>query len=152
MAVDIKEMSRRILEEVYGRGEVDVLDEVCDPSFRSHDPLAGDSDAAGVKQQARMYRTAFPDLKPELLGACAEGDTACTRWRMSGTHRKALMGIEPTGKRITVEGISFDRFRNGKLVESFTQWDTLHFLRALGAIPEARPAGPTAAEPRPDAY
>lgn len=149
---DIKQMSRRILEEVFGQGKVDVLDEICAPSFTGHDPLAGDSDVAGLKEQARMYRTAFPDMKPEVLGACAEGDTVCTLWRMSGTHRQPLMGIEATGKKVTVEGISFDRYRDGKLAESFTQWDTLRFLRTLGVVPEARATGPSLAEPRPDAY
>ena len=54
---------------------------------------------------------------------------------MTGTHRGALFGAEATGKRITSEGITFDRFRNGKLVESFVQWDTLHFLQELGVAP-----------------
>ena len=72
------------------------------------------------------------------LATCADGDTVCMHWRMTGTHQKPLMGVAPTGRKVTVEGMTFDRFRNGKLVESFVQWDTLGFLRALGVIPEIR--------------
>ncbi len=135
MAVDIKQVSRKILEDVYGQGKIDYLDQACDKSFKAHDPLTGDADVAGAKQQAQMYRAAFPDLKPTILGICAEGDTVCTLWRMTGTHQRPLMGIQPTGKKLTVDGITFDRYRNGKLVESFAQWDTLHFLQGLGALP-----------------
>ena len=31
MAVDIKQVSRRILEDVFVKGNVDYLDQVCDP-------------------------------------------------------------------------------------------------------------------------
>src|SRR6266540_5257032 len=151
MAVDIKQVSRKILEDVFGKGKLEYLDQVCDPSFKSHDPLTGDTDVDGLKQEAQMYRAAFPDLKATLLGSCAEGDTVSTFWRMSGTHEKPLMGIEPTGNEVTVEGISFDRYRNGKLVESFTQWDTLRFLRSLGVLPEIPIGTPAGAEQRPHA-
>ena len=136
MAVDMKQVSRKIVEDVFGAGKVEYLDEVCDRSFKAHDPLAGEADLSGLKAEAQMYRRAFPDLSGAVLGICAEGDTVCTRWRMSGTHREALFGIQPTNKKVTVEGISFDRFRNGKLIESFTQWDTLRFFRTLGVAPK----------------
>lgn len=151
MAVDIKQVSRKILEDVFGKGKFEYLDQACDPSFKAHDPLTGDTDIAGFKQECQMYRAAFPDITPTLLGSCAEGDTVCTRWRMSGTHVKPLMGVAATGKKVSVEGITFDRFRNGKLVESYAQWDTLRFLRSLGVIPEIRLGEATGAEQRPHA-
>jgi len=152
MAVDIKQMSRKICEDVFGKGNVGYLDQVCDPSFKSHDPLAGDADIAGVKRQAEGYRAAFPDLHMTILGACAEGDTACVLWRCTGTHTKPFMGVAPTGRKMTVEGIVFDRYRNGKLVESFAQWDTLGFLQSLGMIPKLElGGGKPAPEQRPHA-
>jgi predicted ester cyclase len=145
MAVDIKQVSRKILEDVFGGGKLEYLDEVCDPSYRGHDPLVGDYDLAALKGEIQMYRRAFPDLKPTILGTCAEGDTVCVLWRMSGTHENPLLGIAPTGKKVTVEGISFERFRNGKLVEGFVQWDALRFLQTLGAIPKLELEAPKAA-------
>ncbi len=141
MAVDIKQAHRRVIEEAFGKGNVDVFDEICDPSFRSHDPVTGDADLRQEKENCRMYRTAFPDLKPTILSSCAEGDVVVTQWRMTGTHQKALMGIEPTGARCTVEGITLARFRAGKLVEDFTQWDALGLLRQLGAAPALQVGG-----------
>jgi len=141
MAVDIKQAHRRVIEEAFGKGNVDVFDEICDPSFRSHDPVTGDADLRQEKENCRMYRTAFPDLKPTILSSCAEGDVVVTQWRMTGTHQKALMGIEPTGARCTGERITLAGFRAGKLVEDFTQWDALGLLRQLGAAPALQVGG-----------
>ncbi len=140
MAVDMKQTYRRLLEETFGKGNLDALDEVCDESaFRSHDPLTGDSDLRQEKEIIRGYREAFPDLKPTVLSAYADGDTVITHWRMTGTHQKALMGIEPTGARCTVEGISIAKFRSGKLVDDLVQWDALGLMRQLGAAPQIQP-------------
>jgi predicted ester cyclase len=152
MAVDMKQVSRKILEDVFGKGKLEYLDQVCDSSFKGHDPLSGEIDVAGFKKEAENFRAGFPDLTPTVLGLCAEGDTVCMLWRCTGTHQKPFMGVEPTGRKITVDGITFDRFRNGKLVESFAQWDTLRFLQGLGIIPKLELAAPKAeAERRPHA-
>src|SRR6266545_5658996 len=152
MAVDIKKVSRTILEDVYGKGRLEYLDQVCDPSFKAHDPLSGEADLAGVKREVETYRSAFPDMEPTVLGLCAEADVVCMRWRVTGTHQKRFLGVEPTGKKITIEGMSFDRFRNGKLIEVFSQWDTLGLLQALGVVPRIDLAAPKgAAERRPHA-
>jgi len=135
MAVDTKQIPKRLLEEAFGKGNLQVFDEACDPSFRSHDPLTGDSNLDGEKELVRGYRTSFPDIKPTVLSVLAEGDTVVTQWRMTGTHQKALMGIEATGRRATVEGITISRFRGGKLVEEWNQWDALGLLRQLGVVP-----------------
>src|SRR5512137_590602 len=106
MAVDIKQSSRRLLEEAFGKGNLGVFDETCDPSYRAHDPVTGDSDLATEKEMCRMYRTAFPDLKPTILASYRDGDVCVTRWRMDGTHRGELMGQAASGARCSVEGTS----------------------------------------------
>lgn len=152
MAVDIKQVARTILEDVYGKGRLEYLDQVCDPSFKAHDPLTGEAGLAGVKREVETYRSAFPDLAPVVLGLCAEADVVCMRWSCTGTHKQRFLGAEPTGKKITIEGISFDRFRHGKLIESFSQWDTLGLLQALGIVPRIDLSMPRAeAERRPHA-
>jgi predicted ester cyclase len=141
MAVDIKQAHRRLIEEAFGKGNLAAFDEICDPGYQAHDPMTGDADLQKEKENCRMYRNAFPDLKPQFLASCTEGDMVVTQWRMTGTHQKALMGIEPTGTRCTVDGISLGRFRAGKLVEEFTQWDALGLLRQLGAAPTLQAGG-----------
>lgn len=153
MAVDIKQLTRGILEEAFCKGRLEVVDQACDASYTSYDPLLGKLDLAGFKRSIEGYRASFADMQVTILGACAEGDTVCTLWRMSGTHRAPFLGFAATGKRASVEGISYDRVRGGKLVESHQQWDTLSFLQQLGAMPsvQALKAEKPAAEVRPHA-
>jgi predicted ester cyclase len=142
MAVDIRQAHRRLIEEAFGKGNFDVLDEICDRSYRSHDPLTGDADLRQEKENCRMYKTAFPDLSPTILGSYADGDTVVTHWRMTGTHGGKLMGIDASGARCTVEGITIGKFRGGKLVEDFSQWDAIGLFRQLGVAPPMQAPAP----------
>ena len=152
MAVNVKQSHRRLFEETWGKGNFDVFDELCVPDYRSHDPLTGDMDLEQTRELCRTYRAAFPDLKPAFLGSYTDGDTVVTHWRMTGTHRGALLGIAPTGQRCTVEGITVGKFERGKLAEEWTQWDALGLLRQIGVAPTTgQSAGAFGAEPRPHA-
>ena len=64
----------------------------------------------------------------------AEGDLVATRWSGRGTHEGELMGIEPTGKQVTVSGLTISRLEGGKIVEEFQNWDTFGLMQQLGAI------------------
>jgi predicted ester cyclase len=152
MAVDIKQAYRRLIEEAFGKGNLEVFDEVCGAGYKAHDPLTGDADMDQQKEMCRGYRTAFPDLTASILASHTDGDTVFVHWRMTGMHQKPLMGIQPTGKRCTVEGMSLGRFRGGKLVEEWAQWDALGLMRQLGVAPSIQPGtGATRAQERPHA-
>jgi steroid delta-isomerase-like uncharacterized protein len=134
--------ARRMLEEVFGGGDVELIDELCTEDFVGHDPVAGDSDREGLKQVVSGYREAFPDLEFEILDIFAAGDKVVTRWRGNGTFEHEIMGQQPTHQKgEPVEGIGIDRFEDGKLAEAWGQWDTLRFMRNIGAIPEEVAAG-----------
>ena len=79
-----------------------------------------------------MYRKAFPDLKPAILASYTAGDVCVQHWRMTGTHQGELLGLSPMGARCTVEGITIDRYKGGRIAESWAQWDALGLMRQLG--------------------
>ena len=66
----------------------------------------------------------------------AEGDLVATRWIGRGTHEGELMGIQPTGKQVTVSGLTISRLEGDKIVEEFQNWDTFGTMQQLGAVPE----------------
>jgi predicted ester cyclase len=45
------------------------------------------------------------------------------------------MGIAPTGKQVTVTGLTIGHYAGGKLVEAWDNWDALGMLQQLGVIP-----------------
>jgi steroid delta-isomerase-like uncharacterized protein len=132
-----KTISRRVIEEALNEGRLETVDELIAPTFVNHDPSAtGElSGPDGMKQLVEGYRTAFPDLRVTIEDQLAEGDRVATRWTARGTHQGELMGIAATGKEATVTGLSIDRITDGKIVESWNNWDTLGLLQQLGVVP-----------------
>ena len=139
------EASRRVIEEAFGEGRSDILDELCADDFVDHDPIQGDQDAESVKQRIREYKAAFPDLEFTIEDIFAAGDKVVIRWAGQGTFENEFMGQEPTHEKgDPVRGIGIDRFdEDGKIAEAWAQWDVLTFMRLIGALPESveAPAG-----------
>jgi steroid delta-isomerase-like uncharacterized protein len=137
------ETSRRVLEEAFNSGNLDAIDEASSDDFVGHDPLTGDQDTEAAKQQVATYREAFPDIEITIEEIFSAGDKVVMRWSGSGTFKNPLMGQQPTGERgDPVRGITIDRFDDdGKITESWTQWDTMTFMRNLGLVPEGAAAG-----------
>lgn len=148
MAIDMKQQSRRLIEEAYGKGNLGIFDEICAPDYRSHDPFTGDATLQQEKELCRTYRAAFSDLKPTILSTHADGETVVTHWRMSGMHTGPLKGIAPTGAKCTIEGISLGRYKAGRLAETWVQWDALGLLRQLGVAPSMQMGQGSRAEAR----
>jgi steroid delta-isomerase-like uncharacterized protein len=131
------EASRRLIEEAFNKGNLEVVDELCAEGFVDHDPLMGDSDREGVKQAIASYREAFPDIHITIDEIFAAGDRVVLQWTGEGTFQNPMMGLQPTGERgAPVHGIGIDRFEEGEIAESWGQWDTLQFMKNIGAIPQ----------------
>jgi predicted ester cyclase len=88
-----------------------------------------------LKRTAGMYRAAFPDLRIAVDEIIVAGDKVVLRWHSEGTHRGELAGLAPTGARGSVTGISIDQWKDGKLVETWNEWDNLGLARQVGAAP-----------------
>jgi predicted ester cyclase len=84
-------------------------------------------------------RTAFPDLKADLVALVADEDSIAFAYTLSGTHEGPLMGIPATGKKVSIRGLQLSKFRDGKMVERWGSSDQLGMLQQLGvtAIPVA---------------
>ena len=132
--------SRRMLEESFNEGRFDLVDQLVASDAVAHDPslparLRSLRGPELEKAIVGMYRAAFPDLRLTVDEVVDGGDNVAVRWHAEGTHRGELEGLAPTGVRATVTGINIDRWRDGKLVESWSQWDNLGLGRQLGAAP-----------------
>jgi steroid delta-isomerase-like uncharacterized protein len=130
--------AKRVLDEGFNQGRLEVFDEICSPDVVSHDP-AEPEDLRGLdaqKERVSKYRTAMPDLEITLEDVFAGDDRVATRWTVRGTNDGELDGMPPTGRKVEVRGISIDRFDNdGRIVETWDNWDRAGFMEQLGLMP-----------------
>jgi len=128
---------RLYFEELWNSGRVALIDELFTSDYVNHDPMHPEvpPGPAGARQIVSLYRDAFPDSNFRIDDTICEGDRVVTRWTVSGTHKGTLHGIAPTGKRVTVTGITVFRLANGKIAEAWANWDNLGLMTRLGAVP-----------------
>jgi predicted ester cyclase len=137
-----KDKARRFVEEGFGQGKLEIVEEVLDPNFVCYDPNSEAGEVRGaqnIKQEIEYFRQAVPDLTYTVEDQLAEGDKVVTRYTASGTHQGEFFGVAPTGKRIEMRGIQIDRFdeESGKMVEEWPEYDLLGAMRQMGAMPES---------------
>ncbi|QND15289.1 ester cyclase [Rhizobium leguminosarum bv. trifolii] len=95
------------------------------------EPLRGPD---GYLEIIGMMRGGFPDIQWTLEEIIAEDDKIAARFTMRGTHQGPFLGVEPTGKSITVQAMNFYRLADGKFIEERGQPDLLSLLQQIGAV------------------
>jgi steroid delta-isomerase-like uncharacterized protein len=135
-----KAIARRWAEEVWSKGNVDLIYELVPPDYIDHDPAVPEGVVRGpdgVKHYIEEFREAFPDMRLTVEDQVAEGDKVLTRWTARGTHQGEFMGIPASGNRLEMGGMSLDSFSEGRFVESWESYDALGMMRQIGALPES---------------
>ncbi len=128
--------ARRFMEEVFNKRNLDAIDELVSPDCIDHTPFPGQGPGRdGIKQPAGTIQSAFSDLQMTVEDQVAESDNVVTRWTARGTHTGDFMGVPPTGRATVTTGIGIDRYQDGKVVETWNQFDALGLLQQLGVIP-----------------
>jgi predicted ester cyclase len=140
-AKENKATARCFMEESFGGGKPELVDDVLDPDFVRYDPYIESGEVRGaqtVKGNIEWFRNAFPDLSCTVEEQVAEGDKVVSRWTVRGTHRGDFFGVAGTGNRVEFTGMQIDRFdESGKIVEERAEFDLLGAMRQMGAVPKA---------------
>lgn len=101
-----------------------------------------------VNKFFRPFWSAFPDLVSEPMLTLVDGDVVVAVERSRGTHRGAMMGMPPTGKKTSFYGLAVDVIENGAIARQTLYADNLNFMGQLGLYPgrhRAYDAAPIAA-------
>ena len=121
-----------LFERVWNDAHFDSLDAVWAPDvpfhFRGSASLVG---PAGVIGQVTRWRTAFPDFHFIIEDIVAEEDRIAVRLTFTGTHSAPFLGIEPTGRRISVTEMMFFRLRDGVIIEAWEDYDAFGLRQQL---------------------
>ncbi|MEM4316091.1 MAG: ester cyclase [Nitrososphaerota archaeon] len=118
-AVEMERAVRKAVDS-YNRRDLDFIDELYDKGFLYH----GNGE----------MMAAFPDMHIHVDEIFTSGDRLCYRMTVSGTHKGELLGLPPTNRKISIRTIGIMRFRDGKIIEEWENYDELGMLRQVGAI------------------
>lgn len=96
---------RRMYEEAWGEGRLEVVDECVAPGAVDHVAFRGQADfRAAVRGVIQMVRAAIPDLRHTIEDLIAEGDRVAWRVVVTGTHTGGpLFGVPAGGRPIQLE-------------------------------------------------
>jgi predicted ester cyclase len=134
---DPERVFRRLIEDGFNEGDLDVADEVTDAAFTEHQDFGPNHapGADGVRAVIASLRRAFSDFHLEIQDLTVAGDTAWARLVATGTHDGAFMGHPPTGRRIRADVFDVIRVHNGRMVAHWGVPDRLGVLIQLGLMP-----------------
>jgi steroid delta-isomerase-like uncharacterized protein len=109
--------------------------DIHDPSVVAYGLGPQPLDLGGVKQFYSGLWDAFPDLRITIEDMVGEEDRVAWRLTVNGTHESEFRGVPATGTEVTFAAQYIFRFRNGKIVERWTNLDRLGVMVQLGAVP-----------------
>jgi predicted ester cyclase len=147
MSRDPEAIARRLIEEGFNQGNLDVCEELTADDLVEHQNFGpGHAPGAeGVKAVISSLRRGFSDFHLEIEDVAVDGDKVWLRMAGSGTNDGSFMGNPPTRKRMRTDVFDVIRVCDGKIVEHWGVPDRLGTLFQLGL------AQPPGSRPQPSA-
>jgi predicted ester cyclase len=132
-----KELLRRLIEEGFNKGNLDVVDEIVAPGQKEYQYFGPEhpDGPEGVKDTIRDLRRLFPDFRLTIKDEVASDGKVWVRMVGEGTHGGEFLGRPPTGKHVVVDVIDICHFEDGMMVEHWSVPDRFHMMIQLGLVP-----------------
>ena len=126
-AEERKAIALRYAEELWERGNVDIIDELCTPDFWWADAIGEPIGVEDIKRLVKSLRSQFPDQKTVNNVTLVDGDWVANKWIVRATHAA-------TGTPLTYWGNVMLRFEDDEIAE---EWGThtMFFAMQQAGIP-----------------
>jgi len=130
-------LAQRWFHEVWNERRPEVAADLMSPEVVAHTEsgeMAGLEPFLKVREQ---FLAAFPDLTFQVEAMLDAGDDVVVRWAATGTHAGDALGIEPCHRKVAVRGMTWQRYRDGRMVEAWDTWNQGALLQHLSEISDA---------------
>jgi steroid delta-isomerase-like uncharacterized protein len=132
-----KEVVIRLIDEVWSKGKLDMVDELVAPQYTlRHDP--GDPwngktlDIDTYKERVNHSRTIISDQQFHITDAVADENKVAVSWHFTGKHAGSMPGLPATNKPIDVSGLTIYYLADGKVTGHWQVVDRLGFIGQIG--------------------
>ena len=130
---EIEKMVQRWTREAIAEGHFDVFDELLAADVVDRSGPAPVDGVESFKARAAAVRSAFADIEIMVDDLLIDGDAIAWRWSLAGIHVGPFAGLPPTGRRVALRGVNFQRVRRGRVVEHWTMVDVFGAMQGLRA-------------------
>jgi steroid delta-isomerase-like uncharacterized protein len=137
MKTNHKHTVRLLIEEVFNKGNLSVLEELIHSDYRYQSPTETMEGIEDLRAFVLGLRNAFPDLHVCVNDQIAEDEKVSTKITLTGTHAGDFLGLLATGKSVELQGVILSRLEDGLIREEWELLDQLSLLQQLGIAEKA---------------
>ena len=112
-----------------------MIPEIISPDYVDYGHNPSGRGPQGALDDLRGVQAVSNDARYDIDDIVTVDDTVAVRWTGHLSHTGTIAGVEPTGKQLTLSGMSFYKLRNRQITETRNQVDMLGLLTQLGAAP-----------------
>lgn len=136
MSAHNKDIVRRVVDELWNQGRLEVIDEYYHPDYKHIDPGSPMvSDIDSFRAFVQGLRHSFPDLHVDIDDMIAEGDSVAKMWSLHATFTEDFQDIPANFEPIKAAGITVYRLENDKIKECVWGYDNLMLMQQMSALP-----------------
>lgn len=138
MSDDLKAKVRKIYEEAYNKGNLDVLDEILDAKYvRQQPPMQKVEGVQAYKAFVSETIGAYTGFEMVVEDILADGNKTVAKLILTGknTGRIPSLKTPPTGREISMHSCVVSTWENGKIVEEMAYNDYLGLTYQFGVMP-----------------
>ena len=127
-----EKLVRRLHSELLASRDLDRLGEFFAQDFTSHNMPPGlPQGIDGVRAFFQVFLDGLSEIEVTVDELVADGDRVAVATTFTGTHEGELMGVAPTGRRVSVTGIDIVHVADGKIAEHRGLTDIVGLMRQL---------------------
>jgi steroid delta-isomerase-like uncharacterized protein len=127
----------RYFEQWANRGDAAVADALIATNLVLRNPPAVIEGLETYKKGMAGFHASFPDARFTVEELICQGAKVAARWTLRGTQLGEYQGRPPSGRTMTVTGVSIFRIADGKIQENAVSMDRLGMQQQLGLLPAA---------------
>lgn len=129
----------QFIEDVWSQGDLETADEIVAEDYVEHDPALPEPihGREAFKENVAGFREALAGLEKDIEEIIVDDDSVAVHYTFVGTHEAELWGTEPTGQRVTQDGVFFFEIDDNQITEATHLWNAYGLLQEIDAIPES---------------
>lgn len=133
---DVRALAVRWFQEIWNRQREATIDELCSEDLEGY--MEGAPGPVG-KEEFRAYfhamTRAISDLRVEVRQTSVDGHKTVVAWHLTGTHTGPGLGVPPSGRPVSIHGLTLFEWKDGQVVRGQDRWNRGEFIQSLMQVP-----------------